>query len=326
MSEPPAGAAVQRIVVIRPNHRLGNNVLLTPLLAALEREYPGASVDIVTGGHAAAEIFSGYRNVGAVLSFPAKSARHPLQSLGLLSRLLSSRYDLAVDPVTRSRGGRALLGLVRARQRVGFRWDHWWRDRGLTHSVRAENVSPHLAQCAVQLVQRSPAPMPTLDLRLAAAEQERGLAEVRRVLPNLLTGRLLVGVYATATAAKNYPAQWWQTVIAAIQQRFPAVEIVEFAPHDGQSRLGNRYPLLVCGRPREMCAVLSAVPVIITGDCGVMHLAVAARSQVIGLFKVTDPAKYAPYGNGSAAIIAQDDEAAQAASQIGDLLGQRAAA
>jgi heptosyltransferase-3 len=318
-------ALVRRIVVVRPNHRLGNNVLLTPLLAALETRYPQATVDIVTGGHAAAEIFKGYRNVAAVLSFPGKSARHPAQTLGLLWRLLTSRYDLAVDPVTRSRGGRALLWLVSARQRVGFAWGRWWRDRTLTHAVRSDSVSPHLAQCAVQLVQDANAPMPALDLRLDATERARGVAEVRKLLPAPSPGRLLVGIYATATAAKNYSTEWWQTAIAELQQRMPNIDIVEFAPHDGVSRLQNRHPLLICDRPRDMCAVLSAVPVIVSGDCGVMHLAVAAGSQVIGLFKATDPVKYAPYGNGSTALMTQGDEAVAVAGRICELLEKRAA-
>lgn len=320
MSELAVDTAVRRIVVIRPNHRLGNNVLLTPLLAALERRYPQATIDIVTGGHAAAEIFKGYRNVAAVLSFPGKSARHPAQTLGLLRLLLTCRYDLAVDPVTRSRGGRALLALVRARQRAGFAWGTWWRDRSLTHAVRSDLVSPHLAQCAVQLVQEASAPMPSLDLRLNASERARGLAEVSKVLPALAPGRLLVGIYATATATKNYSTAWWLTVIAGLQQRLPNIDIVEFAPHDGVSRLQRRFPLLICDRPRDMGAVLSAVPVIVSGDCGVMHLAVAAGAQVIGLFKVTDPTKYAPYGNGSTALMAQDDEAATVAGRICALL------
>jgi heptosyltransferase-3 len=72
-----------------------------------------------------------------------------------------------------------------------------------------------------------------------------------------------------------------------------------------------------------MCAVLSAVPVIVSGDCGVMHLAVAAGSQVIGLFKTTDPVKYAPYGNGSTAILARDDEADAVAERISELIRTR---
>jgi heptosyltransferase-3 len=33
---------VARILVIRPNHRLGNQLLLTPLLQEIEKLYPAA--------------------------------------------------------------------------------------------------------------------------------------------------------------------------------------------------------------------------------------------------------------------------------------------
>jgi heptosyltransferase III len=58
----------------------------------------------------------------------------------------------------------------------------------------------------------------------------------------------------------------------------------------------------------------------VTADCGVMHLASAARVRVLGLFKVTDAAMYAPYGNGSTAIQAEDDAPAAAAEHASALL------
>ncbi|WP_254427179.1 hypothetical protein [Rhodanobacter sp. C01] len=37
-----------RILLLRPNHRLGNTLLLTPLLIELEQRYPGAEIDLIT--------------------------------------------------------------------------------------------------------------------------------------------------------------------------------------------------------------------------------------------------------------------------------------
>ena len=41
---------------------------------------------------------------------------------------------------------------------------------------------------------------------------------------------------------------------------------------------------------------------IVAADSGMMHLASASKTPTIGLFSVTKPEVYAPYGNGSTFI------------------------
>ncbi|THD03408.1 hypothetical protein B1991_18385, partial [Rhodanobacter lindaniclasticus] len=51
-------AGIHRVLVCRPNHRLGNSVLISPLIAEIEALYPGAdaeSVGVQAGAGAAAE-------------------------------------------------------------------------------------------------------------------------------------------------------------------------------------------------------------------------------------------------------------------------------
>jgi hypothetical protein len=52
---------VARILVIRPNHRLGNQLLLTPLLQEIEKLYPAAKVSLLVKGSAAPAIFKSYK-------------------------------------------------------------------------------------------------------------------------------------------------------------------------------------------------------------------------------------------------------------------------
>lgn len=45
----------------------------------------------------------------------------------------------------------------------------------------------------------------------------------------------------------------------------------------------------------EAAAILKALPVVIGGDCGLLHIAVAASTPVIGLYGPTSPVKTGPY-------------------------------
>jgi len=54
VTDPLNPRGICRIAVVRSYHRLGNNLLLMPLLDVLEQAFPGAEIDVVTVGHAPA--------------------------------------------------------------------------------------------------------------------------------------------------------------------------------------------------------------------------------------------------------------------------------
>ena len=66
---------IHRVLVCRPNHRLGNSVLISPLIAEIETLYPGAEIDIL-GSHAAACLYENRFSVHDVFVLPQKIARH----------------------------------------------------------------------------------------------------------------------------------------------------------------------------------------------------------------------------------------------------------
>lgn len=54
-------SAIRSILVVRPNVRLGNNLLLTPLLAELEQKFPLARIDILSACQDAPAISPAFR-------------------------------------------------------------------------------------------------------------------------------------------------------------------------------------------------------------------------------------------------------------------------
>ncbi|MBU3671826.1 MAG: glycosyltransferase family 9 protein [Sinobacteraceae bacterium] len=333
--------AVCRILVIRPNHRLGNNVLLTPLLSELEALFPGAEVEVLTGGGAAKQVFAGFKRVTTVHAFPNWSFIRPHTVFAILQRIRKSRYDLAIDASARSRSGRFLLGLVTARYRIGYAWGSAWRDRCLSHAVVRGGEPPHMALTAAHLVRAAlsrelslPASVdgpPLLDVRVAQGERAEARALLSRVLVRsggaalseaaAADGRVLVSLYPFATAAKNYPEKWWLQVAAGLRALSPRIDVVEIVPGDGRPRLQGEVPALYSTRIRELAAVIGQSRLFVSGDCGVMHLGSAAGAQVLGLFKVTDPSIYAPYGRGSEGYAATDDDPSAVVQRAATLLG-----
>jgi len=318
---------IDRIAVIRPNHRLGNNVLMTPLLTDIEQRFPGAEVELVTAGHASAALFRGFPSVKAIHTLPTHGARHGLETLKLVSRLMANRYDLAIDAIPRSRTARILLGLTRARYRVGYYWRDRLKDAVLTNGVPMEGRPRLMAAVPVHLLNAllpssprrhdSSYEVPAMDLRLDGLERTAGRWLVDQALGQPgLDARPRIGLYAFETGRKRYSTEWWQAVVVRLRELSPSLALVEFLPHDARSRLNGSLPTLHSTRLRELGAALQATSLVVSADCGVMHLASAAGARTLGLFKVTQLAKYAPYENGSVGMQASDEDTAAVAARI----------
>jgi heptosyltransferase III len=334
MSDPatPQPAQVRRIVVLRPNHRIGNTLLLTPLMQELEARFPEAEVALVTAGGAARPVFSAYARVTTQYSFPGKSYRHPLRVLRMLARLRQEQYDIAIDPTTRSRAGRFLLQFVRARRRIGYAWGVARQDRVLTDAVDRAHAPPHHAEIPVYLLRAalrppgSPEPDASaarvpLDIRLSEAERQAGVRELAFALGREEVGpQPVVGLYAHATGAKCLPPEWWHALVAALRARAPSLQLIEFLPEDGHSRLGDQVRGTYTPDLRTLAAKIAATSLFVIADGGILHLADAAGARVLALFQTTAPSQYAPRGSGCLALSAADTAPEAVAAQICALL------
>jgi len=320
-------APVRRIVVLRPNHRLGNTLLLTPLIQELEARFPDAEIELVGGGRAGRAVFQQFPQVTTLHTFPAKSYANPGQVVKLLAALRERSYDLAIDPIPRSRSGRFLLALVRARVRIGYRWGVRIRDCMLTHAVDPALAPMHCAQSPLYLLRSALLPHAghadpgfrtwPLALRLTEAERRDGVQTLATVLGSATPpAEPPIGIYAHASGEKCMPAMWWRQVVTILRTHVPTTPIVEFLPEDGRRRLASDIPSLYTRDLRLLGAALAATSAVVAADCGVMHLADAAGARVFGLFRTTEPSRYGPCGPDSEALWVRNASADLMATQI----------
>ena len=54
---------VKKVLVSRPNHRLGNNLLLTPLITEISEIFPNAEIHIFSKGGLADVVFENYKEI-----------------------------------------------------------------------------------------------------------------------------------------------------------------------------------------------------------------------------------------------------------------------
>ncbi len=338
MRDPETSAkpeAVRRIAVLRPNHRIGNTLLLTPLMGELEARFPDARIELVTAGGVARAVFARYPQVTALHAFPAKSYQHPGKVLSVLWQLRCESYDLAIDPTLRSRAGRFLLRFVHARRRIGYAWGERGKDRVLTDPVDPARAPAHHAEIPVYLLQSAMHPTPAsaaptpavyrpMDIRLSEAERRDGARELEAVFGELPGGpRPTLGLFAHATGAKCLPPEWWRQLVQCLQARAPSIRLVEFLPDDARSRLDGIVPGTFTPNLRMLGAKLAATSLVVIADGGIMHLADAAGASVLALFQTTAPSQYRPRRTGSESLLATELSAEAVAAHISArILGQ----
>lgn len=312
------------ILICRPNTRLGNTLLITPLVEEIETALPNARIDILSACPAAQEIFQAFPGVYRVHQLPFRGVRHPLRFLLTLLRVRRVHYDIIIDPCPNSWTARFLTRRLAGRLKVGFTIPR--RRQGVDVSVPFTGAPRHMGDYPVYLLRRAlldQAPEDSraidarLNLRLSDAERALGREQLARLVADR-TGPV-VAVALHATGAKRYPVSWWRTMLAELARRAPAVRLVEIRPPSGVAALPE-LPGYSSPRTRHVAALIAAADCFVCADSGLMHLGAATDTITVGLFKVTLPELYAPRRGKSCAVTASDEQPAMVAERIALLL------
>ncbi|TAL89497.1 MAG: lipopolysaccharide heptosyltransferase family protein [Rhodanobacter sp.] len=303
------------MLVCRPNHRLGNSVLISPLISEIEALYPGAEIDVL-GSQVTATLYAERFRVHKIFVLPQKIARHLWVSIRTLRALRRCRYDLAIDACHGSQSGRLVLAMAQARYKLGFP-DPVLNPASAWHTLAWPE---HLAHRGVFLLRKAYAGLtsstyPPLNLEVTIGERCQAAAVLTEICRGMRKRRVAtVAIFPNATGAKCYSEDWWRQFVDTFQSLCPQVTLMDLLAAHGRSQLGSQLMPFYSQNLRRLAAMIACVDGFISADCGVMHLAAASGTPTLGLFSVTDPVKYAPYGGVNAALDTRELNAASAAT------------
>lgn len=314
---------IHRVLVCRSVHTLGDSLTLTPLLSELAAVYPGAEVDIVCRSPIGEALFGTFPNVRKIHRIPRHVAGHLLATACTLRAMRQTRYDLVIDPDPQSQSGRLLALSARATYSLGYVGPG--KSGTLTHGVAIPVDLCHKAMMPVYLLRHAQDPdsavrgYPQPSLMLTDAELECGCRTLSRLTApdreqDVHNPR--IGVFANATRNKLLTSDWWRTFIEALRAEVPGCRIVEILPAFGQSLLDDRFACFYSSDVRRLAGLLANLDAYVSADCGVMHLAWAAGTPTVGLFNVTDPAEWGPFGPYASALTLVGAAPAKVARQV----------
>jgi len=286
---------IRKILVCRPNHRLGNLLLITPLLQEIKQTFPQAKVDLFVKGSVAPELFRNFENVNRIILLPKKAQQHLLSYLRGWLAIKKNHYDLVVNTIHSSSTGK--ISTQFANGRLRFLGDI---DEDL---VSRHPDYRHMAKLPVYSFRRSikmlgldspNGTVPPLDLKLSEDE----IAEGKRMMRSLLRNdQPTICIYTYATGQKCYSPTWWNDLYQMLKDKFQHHNILEVLPIENVSQIAFQAPSFYSKDLRLIGALISNASVFIGADSGMMHLASASGALVVGLFKSENIIQYAPYND-----------------------------
>lgn len=291
---------IKKVLIIRPNHRLGNQLLLTPLVQEVINTFPDCEIDLFVRGGVANPVFENYKHVKRIIQLPKKPWSNVFSYAGKWLSIKSKKYDLVINGDKNSSSGRLLTLMAKAPFKIfGDLNDadqKQYADYQHISKSPIYNLRAYLLKIGFQNRNKE---IPVLDIKLSASEVSKGKNILNAIVKN---DKKTICIYTNATGAKCYSETWWETFYNRLLQDYPEYNIIEMLPIENISKINFKATHFYSKDIREMAAIIKNTAVFIAADNGVMHLASASLTPTVGFFSVTNPEIYAPYGNGSTAL------------------------
>jgi ADP-heptose:LPS heptosyltransferase len=291
---------IKKVLIVRPNHRLGNQLLLTPIVQEVINTFPECKIDLFVKGGVANPVFENYEHIEKIIQLPKKPFNNLLSYIGKWISLKGRRYDMVINGDKDSSSGRLLTQISKADFKVfggvNEEIQKQYSDYQHISKYPVYNLRHYLEKLGFE---KNTSHIPVLSIKLNSEE----ISEGKKILDGIIQNdKKTICLYTNATGEKCYSEIWWKTFYDRLKKEYPSYNIIEMLPIENISKINFKAPNFYSKDIREMGAIIKNTSIFIAADNGVMHLASASLTPTVGFFSITKPEVYAPYGNGSLAL------------------------
>lgn len=290
----------KRILISRPNGRLGNLLMITPLLQEINTVFPDCKIDLFVKGNLAPILFKNYKNIDQIIRLPRKPFKELIKYIKVWTTIKKYHYDLVINIDKGSSSGRIATKISNSRFKIfGDEIENIsekYQDYQHMAKFPVYNFREYLALLGYPLKENTVA---SLNLKLSDSE----ILEGKKILKDLIKNdKKTISIFTYATCSKCYSTNWWEEFYGKLKIEFPDYNIIEILPIENVSQIDFKAITFYSKDIREIGSVIANTTIFIGADSGIMHLASATKTPTLGLFSVTDPKKYAPYNLKNIAI------------------------
>lgn len=297
-------SAIRNILLIKL-YGIGNMVLFTPTLQEIKRLFPQAHVTLMTQ-NSCVEIIKGTDYYDDIIFYPPYTnyESDPVKFYREVTGLRGRKFDLIVSSfIMGDKTLPPLLYLLGAHYLVGYSIDgaEVYYTHILEYDKKRHEVDLNLDLLKVLGLEVH---SPELDIKLT--EKERAYAS-QFVIENGLAGKVVVGFHPGSDEplkAKRWSKEGFAALGDLIYQTYGAHIMILGSEREGDyiseiGQLMSTTPLCLAGTTtlREAAALIERCHLFVSNDSGLMHIASAVKTPVIGIFGPTILDKNYPWGN-----------------------------
>lgn len=289
---------VKTVLIVRPNHKLGNQLLMTPLITEVSEIFPNCKIDLFVKGNLAPILFKNYLNIDRIIQLPKKPFKNIRQYLKAWFETAERKYDVVINVDRGSCSGRIATKMATADYKFYGEPDKIEYTE-CPHFAKQPvyGLRNYLSQSEKLNLNKS---MHDLDLKLHPTEIKEGKEILDKLVKSKNTKTICLFTYATGD--KCFPESWWMELYKRLKREFADMNIIEVLPIENISKISFNEPTFYSNNIREIGALIKNTSLFIGADSGIMHLASSVQVPTIGLFSVTDRYKCEPYNEGSLAV------------------------
>lgn len=293
-------AKIKRILICRPNQRLGNLLLITPLIEEVTTTFPKCKIDLFVKGTLAPIVFKNYTNINLVFELPKKPFKTLIQYFQVWTKIREQHYDIVINVDKNSSSGKLATQFAYSKYKFfgDSDEDNKLKHKDYEHIAKypVYNFRSYLTQLGLEINEN---PIPSLNLKLSSLE----IAEGKKLLNNIVNNdKKTICLFTFATGDKCNSALWWENFYDQLKTEYKNYNIIEVLPIENVSQIAFKAPTFYSKDIRQIGSLIANTDIFIGADSGIMHLASSVHVPTVGLFSSSNINKYQPYNNNSVAI------------------------
>jgi heptosyltransferase-3 len=291
---------IKTVLISRPNHRLGNQLLITPLVQEVTDTFPNCKIDLFVKGNIAPIIFENYQNIDSIIKLPKKHFNDLLPYIKGWLALKKKQYDLVINVEKNSSSGRFSTNFTRSHYKFYGDEETDFELKYPDHKHIAKSPVYGLrSYLAKRGIPNNKNLVPSLDIKLSPSEIAAAKLELEKLINK---NKKTICLFTFATGEKCYSEIWWNALYERLKKEYDNYNIIELLPVENVSQIGFKAPSFYSKDIRQIASFIASTDIFVGADSGMMHLASASKTPTLGLFSVTIIDKYEPYGNHSVAV------------------------
>tara|TARA_Y100000991_G_scaffold214093_1_gene201082 strand:+ start:5056 stop:6093 length:1038 start_codon:yes stop_codon:yes gene_type:complete len=295
---------VKKILVCRPNHRLGNNLLLLPLIKELTDIFPNAKIHLFLKGNIGDEVFENYSVVSKIIKLPRKPFKDLVNYFSCWLTIFKHNYDISINANRVSSSGKIAVKISKSKYKF---YNVFNQELSLINDYNhnAKNPIYNIRYLVKHKLDRTNNKISKIDIKLRDYEIQNGKKILRSMFKD---NKPVISIFTYATGNKCLSKNWWKTLYLKIKDFETEYNILEILPIENISQINFRAKSYYSNNIREIASVLSNTKLFIGADSGMMHLAHSSNVSTLGLFNVTEKEFYGVYGDNNINIETDNTE------------------